>query len=80
VYLQADYTGTKFDNFFPPASAAQIVTLDSYWLLSANYQYTYSDQLSASVRLSNAFDEDYEDVFGYNTDSSAVLLSIRYSL
>ncbi|OFA32344.1 hypothetical protein BAE46_04765 [Glaciecola punicea] len=80
VYLQADYTGTKFDNFFPPAGAAQIVTLDSYWLLSANYQYTYSEHLSASLRFSNALDAEYEDVFGYNTDGSTVLLSVRYSL
>lgn len=79
VYIQADYAGTKFDNFFPPMQAAQIVSLGSYWLVSANYQYTHNDQLSASLRFSNMFDEDYEDVFGYNTDGSRVLLGFTYS-
>ncbi|MFT6268695.1 MAG: vitamin B12 transporter [Alphaproteobacteria bacterium] len=79
LYVQADYAGTKFDNFFPPMQAGQRVSLSAYWLLSTNYQYTHNDQLSANLRLSNMFNEDYEDVFGYNTDGSRILLSLAYS-
>jgi vitamin B12 transporter len=79
LYVQADYAGTKFDNFFPPMQAAQIVSLGSYWLVSTNYQYTHNEQLSASLRFSNMFNESYEDVFGYNTNGSRVLLSLAYN-
>jgi vitamin B12 transporter len=79
LYLQADYAGTKFDNFFPPMQAGQLVSLDSYWLLSTNYHYTHNEQLSANLRLSNVFNKDYEDVFGYNTDGSRALFSIAYN-
>ena len=78
-YVQADYTGTKLDQFFPPAQAAQLVSLKSYWLVSANYQYTYSQNISLNVRLSNSFNEQYEDVFGYNTNGREALLGLRYT-
>lgn len=78
-YVQADYSGTKFDRFFPPfPQASQVVTLDSYWLASVNYVYTHNDKLSANLRLSNLLDEEYEDVFGYNTESRRALLSVQY--
>jgi vitamin B12 transporter len=55
------------------------VSLGSYWLVSTNYQYTHNEQLSASLRFSNMFNESYEDVFGYNTNGSRVLLSLAYN-
>jgi len=80
LYIQADYSGTKFDRFFPPyPQASQVVTLDSYWLVSANYLYTHNDKISVNLRLSNLLDEEYEDVFGYNTESSRALLSLKYA-
>ena len=78
VYLQADYTGTKFDNFFPPMQAGQIVALASYWLASVNYQYKYSEHININVRVSNAFNANYEDVFGYNTDGRSALVNVTY--
>ena len=80
-YLQADYSGTKFDRFFPPfPQPSQVVTLKSHWLVSANYVYTYSEALSMNLRLSNLTDEDYEDVFGYNTQGASALLRVQYVL
>lgn len=78
-YMQADYTGTKLDRFFPPfPEPSQVVGLDSYWLVSANYVYTHNDKLSLNLRFSNLFNEEYEDVFGYNTEGRRALLSVQY--
>lgn len=80
VYLQADYSGTKLDRFFPPfPEPAQVLLLDAYWLVSANYVYTHNNHLNANLRLSNVFNEKYEDVIGYSGDRSRALLSIQYS-
>jgi vitamin B12 transporter len=78
VYIQADYAGTKFDNFFAPMQAGQIVSLKSYWLVSANYQYKHTEKMSFSLRLANLFDANYEDVFGYNTNGRSMLLTASY--
>lgn len=79
VYLQADYSGTKFDNYFPPSQAGQVVSLPAYFLLSANYQYRYDESIDVNIRVSNALNNAYEDVFGYNTDGQRILASINYS-
>lgn len=79
-YLQADYSGTKFDRFFPPfPQPSQVLSLDSYWLVSANYIYTHNDSLSLNLRFSNLLNEEYEDVIGYNTESRRVLLNIQFA-
>ncbi len=80
LYLQADYSGTKQDQFFPPfPKPSQIVSLDAYWLVSANYTFNYSNELSLSARVTNATNRNYEDVFGYNTDSRRFFLSLQYN-
>ncbi|MFC4700440.1 TonB-dependent receptor plug domain-containing protein [Glaciecola siphonariae] len=79
VYVQADYTGTRFDRFFPPFPApSEVLSLDNYWLLSANYRYNYSEQISASVRISNALDEQFEDVIGFSGQSRRIFASLNY--
>ncbi len=80
VYIQADYSGTKTDQFFPPfPEPSTLVNLDAYWLVSANYQLKYTDTVTLNARISNAFDESYEDVFGYNTDGRRALLSLQFT-
>lgn len=80
LYLQADYSGTKQDQFFPPfPEPAKLVALDAYWLVSANYTFNYSNELSFSARVTNATNSNYEDVFGYNTDSRRFFLSMQYN-
>jgi len=80
MYVQADYTGTRSDVFYPPfPSSSQVLALDAYWLVSANYQYTHNDSLKLNLRLSNIFNEQYEDVIGYSGESSRALLGLQYS-
>lgn len=79
LYIQADYTGQRQDRFFPPFPApAEVLTLDNYWLVSANYAYHYNENTSASLRLSNALDTEFEDVIGFSGESRRVLASLNY--
>nr|WP_136250455.1 TonB-dependent receptor [Ningiella ruwaisensis] len=79
IYLQADYTGERKDRFFPPfPQAAQIINLDNYWLLSANYRYKPNMQWTFSLRVSNALDTEYEDVVGFSGESRRIFARARY--
>lgn len=79
-YLQADYTGSRLDRFFPPfPEPSEIIGLQSYWLVSANYIFTYNQHLSFNVRLSNILDEKYEDVIGFSGESSRVMFNASYT-
>ncbi|WP_395344890.1 TonB-dependent receptor plug domain-containing protein [Ningiella sp. W23] len=79
IYLQADYTGSRLDQFFPPfPQESQIVSLDNYWLVSANYRYSFSQHLQIGVRLSNAFDADFEDVVGFVGQSRRINAELVY--
>lgn len=80
VYAQADYTGTRYDIFYPPFPAAsETLALEAYWLVSANYQYKYNKNMTINLRLSNILNAQYEDVIGYSGESSRALLGLRYS-
>jgi len=80
LYMQADYTGGRLDRFFPPfPESPEIVGLNAYWLLSANYRYEVSQTLIINLRLSNMLNRQYEDVVGFSGESSRALLSMRYS-
>jgi vitamin B12 transporter len=79
LYLQGDYSGTKQDRFFPPfPQAAEVVTLDAYWLVSANYSVTVFDNAKLNVRVENLLDEGYEDVFGFVGQPRRVSANFQY--
>jgi len=81
LYIQADYTGSKQDRFFPPfPNPSQIVGLTPYWLISANYQYQYNEKLGVGLRIDNLFNESFEDVFGFVGQSRKIVLNMRYQL
>jgi vitamin B12 transporter len=76
--LAADYGGTRTDVFFPPfPEPSETVTLDSYWLLDLTLQYKITASSSLFARGSNLLDEDYEQVYGYQTPGRAAYLGIR---
>ena len=81
LYIQSDYTGSKQDRFFPPfPSSAQIIGLKPYWLVSANYQHLFNEELSLSLRVDNLLNAGFEDVFGFVGQSRKVVLSVQYQL
>jgi vitamin B12 transporter len=76
--LTADYGGTRTDVFFPPwPDPSETVTLDSFWLVDLTLQYQISESTSMYVRGSNLLDEDYEQVYGYQTPGIAGYLGLR---
>lgn len=80
IFVQADYTGHRFDRFFPPFPAnSEVLSLNNYWLLAANYRYKLNQNTLLSLRLSNALDQEFEDVIGFSGESRRALLSLAYS-
>ncbi|NND55483.1 MAG: TonB-dependent receptor [Gammaproteobacteria bacterium] len=79
--LAADYSGTRADIFFPPfPSPSEIVRLDNYWLVDLTAQYQLNDSVTLVVRGQNLLDEDYEEVFGYNTLGRSAYIGFRASI
>jgi vitamin B12 transporter len=53
------------------------VTLDGYWLVAVSGEYPVSDHLYITARVENAFDTDYEDVFGFQNPGRGVYAGLR---
>ncbi len=70
--LVGDRRDLDFDVF-----PARTVTLDSYWLGGARLAYRLSDRLELFGRVANAFDRNYQDVFGYRTEGRSAYAGIR---
>jgi vitamin B12 transporter len=69
------YVGRHFDSrdVFP----FDRVALGSYWLADARVGYTVRRGVELFARITNAFDQDYEDVFSYRTEPRAIYAGIR---
>jgi vitamin B12 transporter len=70
------YAGARNDmNFdvFP----SETVRLGSYWLGGARIAYAVSRRVELFARAANAFDERYQDVFGYRTEGRSLYAGIR---
>jgi vitamin B12 transporter len=75
------YSGSQSDEFFPPwPTPSEIVTLDDYALLNVNANFSATDRLDIYLRLDNLLDDDYEEVFGYQTLGFGASLGLRFSL
>jgi vitamin B12 transporter len=73
------YTGERTDTNFD-VFPAQLVRLDPYWLASARIAYRLTDQLEAHLRVANAFDDRYQDVFGYRTEGRSIHAGLRVAI
>jgi vitamin B12 transporter len=81
INTNAQYNGSQLDHFFPPTPPyKEIVTLSDYTLLNINANYSASDRLDIYLRLDNLLDEDYEEVFGYQTLGFGASLGVRFDL
>ena len=81
INTNAQYSGSQTDTFFPPwPTPSQTVTMDDYTLININANYSASDKLDIYLRLDNLLDDDYEEVFGYQTLGFGASLGVRFSL
>ena len=81
ITTNAQYNGSQTDVFFPPwPTPSQTVTLHDYTLLNVNANYSATEKLDVYLRLDNLLDDDYEEVFGYQTLGFGASLGLRFSL
>jgi len=78
--LNAQYNGAQDDIFFPPWSqSSQVLELDDYTLLNLTANYQMNKQLSVYTRLDNLLDENYEEVYGFQSLGFGAVLGVRYN-
>ena len=70
------FTGARRDTNFE-IFPAEAVRLDPYWLGAARVAYALSRRIELFARAANAFDERYQDVFGYRTEGRSLHAGIR---
>lgn len=77
--LNLTYVGDQDDTFFEvtPPFGTQTVELDSYYLATIAASYRLTAQASVYARVENLLDEDYENVYGYNTPGIGAYAGIR---
>ncbi len=75
VAYSGAHLDTNFDTF-----PAQRVRLSAYWLASARIAYRIADPVELHLRVANAFDDRYQDVFGYRTEGRSIHAGVRLAL
>lgn len=70
------YTGERQDTDFD-SFPARPVRLDPYWLAGARIGYRVSPQVELFARMTNAFDDGHQDVFGYRTEGRSIYAGLR---
>jgi vitamin B12 transporter len=81
VNVDVSYTGDQRDRFFPPfPENPQNVTLDSYLLFDVTGSFAVTEQLEIYARANNSFDENYQNVFGFQSPERAIYGGVRMKL
>jgi vitamin B12 transporter len=76
--LSIAYTGARRDTDFD-LFPARPVRLGSYWLAGARVAYRVANRGELFARAANAFDERYQDAFGYRTEGRSIYAGIRFA-
>ena len=78
IHGAAVYNGEAEDIAFRlPFFAVERVTLDEYWLLSMAASYEVQKGIEVFGRVENILDEDYQEVFGFDTAGAAVYGGVK---
>jgi vitamin B12 transporter len=80
IQFTGDQTDTNFGAYDADAGAYKVVTMDSHTLINLNVNYKPSNKLEVYLKLENALDEDYEEVYGYQTLGFGSSVGLRYQL
>lgn len=75
--LGLNYNGTMRDNEFIFATPETQVTLEDYVLGTVAASFDVTDSIQIYGRVENAFDEDYQDVFGFASPGAGAYAGIR---
>ena len=78
IHGAAVYNGEMEDLAFrQPAFLVERVTLDDYWLLSLAASYEVQKGVEFFGRVENMLDEDYQEVFGFDTAGASVYGGVK---
>ncbi|HET6564042.1 MAG TPA: TonB-dependent receptor, partial [Xanthomonadales bacterium] len=76
--LNINYNGEQLDNFFPPPFyAPEQVELEGFTVVDLAGSWKLTDNWSLTARVSNLFDEDYEEILGFARPGRAVFAGLR---
>lgn len=79
--LNINYNGEQIDLFFPPfPNPQQRVKLAGFTLVSLTGSYQMNQNISLYGRIENLLDEEYEEVFGFQTPGIGVFAGVRFAL
>ncbi|AZQ44549.1 TonB-dependent receptor plug domain-containing protein [Nonlabens ponticola] len=79
--LRYQYNDARQDAFFSPVTfTAEDVTLDSYQLFDLDATYNASKKLTLYAGVSNIFNEDFAEVFGFQTRGRNYKVGLRVNL
>lgn len=68
VMANLSYVGEADDMFFPPwPQPSEVKKMKSYVLATVSARYRLTENVQLTARIENAFDEQYEDVYGFAT-------------
>ena len=74
-------TGTQQDDFYPPYPPfQQRVLLEKFALTSLDVAHTLSSRLRLKLQISNLLDQQYEEVFGYNSPGFSLFTALEFKL
>ncbi len=76
VFGEIVFNGAMTDLDFSTYPSTR-VTLDDYTLVNVGGSYSFSDSFEAYGRVENLFDEDYEEVLGYNSQGRVAFIGLR---
>ena len=79
--LSFQYTDERDDTFFKPDFSTEVITLDAYSLLdfSVNHK-VFDDRMTLFASITNMLNEDYQEIYGFNTRGRNYNLGFRLSL
>jgi len=75
VSINLDHNGEMTDTFFGVMS--ETVVLGSYNLLSVHASQQLSDHLNIYGRIENGLNENYEEIYGFNTPQSTYTVGLK---
>ncbi len=76
VFGEAVFNGKMEDVAFVPSLPPR-VTLDPYTVVNVGGSFKFTDDLEGYARVENIFDEEYQEVFGYNTQGRTAFMGLR---
>lgn len=80
INLSADYNGRMQDNEFVDATPRTRVWLDDFVLVNFAGSYRLSDSVELFGRVENLLDEDYQEVFSYQSPGIGAYAGVRIAL